>query len=591
MTVVTRFAPSPTGELHLGSAYSAWTGWHRAREAGGTFLVRIEDIDIRRCKREFETAILDDLKWLGFDWDGEVRRQSEHFADYGKALDQLDARGLIYPCFCSRAAIERELAASANAPHGPDGPLYPGTCRHLSRAGAAGQRSRRARSTAFASTPSARRGEAGPYHFVDETLGRVEGEPLLMGDFVIARKDTPTSYHLAVTVDDHLQGITLVTRGVDVLPSTHVHGLLQKLLGYETPRYAHHKLLTDASGRRFAKRDRDMTIRAMRESGMTPARWSNRLFAGGAPLQWRDHDDAPLEWRGPATKISAMNRQEELAVGRRLLGHIDGRTTDLADAMFRNRVSAYSCRERAGLERDRLFRERPIFMGLSTRLPKPGDYLTEDVAGMPVLMTRGADGEVRAFANICRHRGAPVAQGCGNARAFVCPYHGWTYDSAGKLLGTTDKVGFAGIDLASHGLVRLPAAERHGLMFVRPKPIGAGESGAIDIDADLGALVPDLAALRAGDLSDLLGRPRRAAHQLEVRHRHLPRGLSHPASAPEDDRAVLHRQCRHVRRRRPARPHVRGAHLDRRACGACPRASATTARTSSRSTSSSPTPS
>ena len=139
MTVVTRFAPSPTGELHLGSAYSAWTGWHRAREAGGRFLVRIEDIDIRRCKRAFETAILDDLKWLGFDWDGEVRRQSEHFAAYGKVLDQLDARGLIYPCFCSRAAIERELAASANAPHGPDGPLYPGTCRHLSVAGATGQ--------------------------------------------------------------------------------------------------------------------------------------------------------------------------------------------------------------------------------------------------------------------------------------------------------------------------------------------------------------------------------------------------------------------------------------------------------------------
>ena len=176
------------------------------------------------------------------------------------------------------------------------------------------------------------------------------------------------------------------------------------------------------------------------------------------------------------TKISPWNRQEELAVGRRLLGHIDGRTTDLADDMFRNRVSAYSCRERASLERERLFRERPIFMGLSTRLPKPGDYLTEDVAGMPVLMTRGADGEVRAFANICRHRGAPVAQGCGNARAFVCPYHGWTYDLAGKLLGTTDKVGFAGIDLASHGLVRLPAAERHGMLFVRPKPVQPGES-------------------------------------------------------------------------------------------------------------------
>jgi glutamyl-Q tRNA(Asp) synthetase len=267
--VVTRFAPSPTGELHLGSAYSAWTGWHRAREAGGTFLVRIEDIDIRRCKRAYETAMLADLRWLGFDWDGEVRRQSDHFADYGRALDELDRRGLIYPCFCSRADIEREIAASANAPHGPDGPLYPGTCRHLSL------QERRERMTAghehCMRLDAGRAAEqAGPYRFVDEALGHVEGEPQLLGDFVIARKDAPTSYHLSVTVDDHLQGVTLVTRGVDVLPSTHVHGLLQKLLGYETPRYAHHKLLTDASGRRFAKRDRDLTIRAMRESGMRP---------------------------------------------------------------------------------------------------------------------------------------------------------------------------------------------------------------------------------------------------------------------------------------------------------------------------------
>jgi glutamyl-Q tRNA(Asp) synthetase len=269
MRVVTRFAPSPTGELHLGSAYSAWTGWHRAREADGTFLVRIEDIDIRRCRREYETAMLQDLRWLGFDWDGAVRRQSEHFADYGRALDQLDRRGLIYPCFCSRADIEREIAASANAPHGPDGPLYPGTCRHLS---AQERRDRMAAGHEHCMRLDAGRAaeQAGPYHFVDETLGRVEGEPLLMGDFVIARKDTPTSYHLSVTVDDHLQQITLVTRGVDVLPSTHVHGLLQKLLGYATPQYAHHKLLTDASGRRFAKRNRDMTIRALRESGMTP---------------------------------------------------------------------------------------------------------------------------------------------------------------------------------------------------------------------------------------------------------------------------------------------------------------------------------
>ncbi len=269
MDIVTRFAPSPTGELHLGSAYSAWIGWHRAREAGGKFLVRIEDTDIRRCRREYEVSILDDLKWLGFNWDGEVRRQSEHFADYGRVLDQLDARGLIYPCFCSRADIAREIAASAGAPHGPDGPLYPGTCRHLPLAE---RRERLAAGEEHCMRLDAAKAaeHAGPYHFVDETHGRFEGQPLLMGDFVIARKDTPTSYHLAVTVDDHLQGVTLVTRGEDVLPSTHVHVLLQRLLGYATPLYAHHKLLTDATGRRFAKRDRDLTIHAMREAGMSP---------------------------------------------------------------------------------------------------------------------------------------------------------------------------------------------------------------------------------------------------------------------------------------------------------------------------------
>src|SRR5436190_13861202 len=183
-----------------------------------------------------------------------------------------------------------------------------------------------------------------------------------------------------------------------------------------------------------------------------------------------------------------MNRQEELAVGRRLFGHIDGRTTDLADALFRNKVINYSCRERAALERERLFRSLPIFMGLSTRLPMPGDYVTEDVAGMPVLMTRGADGQVRAFANICRHRGAPVASGCGNARAFVCPYHGWSYDAQGKLLGTTDKVGFAGLDPAAHGLVALPAVEKHGMLYVRSRPAQPGEDAAIDIDAVLGPI-------------------------------------------------------------------------------------------------------
>ncbi len=186
-----------------------------------------------------------------------------------------------------------------------------------------------------------------------------------------------------------------------------------------------------------------------------------------------------------------MERREELAVGARLLGHIDGRTTDLAAAMFRNRTINYSCRERAALERTKLFRERPVFMGLSSRLAKPGDYATEDVAGVPVLLARDGEGTLHAFANICRHRGAPVAEGCGHARAFTCPYHGWTYDLGGRLLGTTDKVGFAGLDLGAHGLARLPVAEKYGLIFVR---LEAGE--AIDVDAHLGTIAPDLAALR-----------------------------------------------------------------------------------------------
>jgi glutamyl-Q tRNA(Asp) synthetase len=265
MPVVTRFAPSPTGELHLGSAYSARIARDRARAVGGTFLVRIEDIDIRRCKREYETAMLDDLQWLGLGWDGEVRRQSEHFVDYGRVLDRLDARGLIYPCFCTRA----DIAASSNAPHGPDGPLYPGTCRHLSPAERRDKRVAGIEHCLRLDCEKAAK-QAGSYHFVDETRGRFDGQPTLFGDFVIARKDTPTSYHLSVTVDDHLQGVTLVTRGEDLLPSTHVHVLLQRLLGYDTPAYAHHRLLLGPDGKRLAKRDRSTSIRALRQDGKTP---------------------------------------------------------------------------------------------------------------------------------------------------------------------------------------------------------------------------------------------------------------------------------------------------------------------------------
>ncbi len=269
MSVVTRFAPSPTGELHLGSAYSALVAWRRARQRNGTFLLRIEDIDIRRSRREFESAILADLEWLGLAWDGEVRRQSEHFADYGTALDGLSKRGLIYPCFCTRA----DIAASAGAPQGPaqgpDGPIYPGTCRHRP---VEERRRLIAEGREFCLRLDAGKAaaQAGPYHFVDEGRGCIDGEPLLFGDVVLARKDTPTSYHLAVTVDDHLQGVTLVTRGEDLLPSTHVHGLLQRLLGYATPRYAHHRLLLGADGKRLAKRDKSTSIRLLRDSGKTP---------------------------------------------------------------------------------------------------------------------------------------------------------------------------------------------------------------------------------------------------------------------------------------------------------------------------------
>jgi glutamyl-Q tRNA(Asp) synthetase len=265
MPVVTRFAPSPTGELHLGSTYSALVAWKRAREGNGTFLLRIEDIDIRRSRREFESSILADLEWLALVWDGEVRRQSDHFGDYDKALDGLSTRGLIFPCFCTRA----DITASAGAPQGPDGPIYPGTCRHRPI-----EERRRliteGREFCLRLDAAKAAAEAGPYHFVDEGRGRIEGEPLLFGDVVLARKDTPTSYHLAVTVDDHLQGVTLVTRGEDLLPSTHVHGLLQRLLGYDTPHYAHHRLLLGPDGKRLAKRDKSTSIRLLRDSGKTP---------------------------------------------------------------------------------------------------------------------------------------------------------------------------------------------------------------------------------------------------------------------------------------------------------------------------------
>ncbi|MGE0153443.1 MAG: tRNA glutamyl-Q(34) synthetase GluQRS [Reyranellaceae bacterium] len=268
--LVTRFAPSPTGLLHLGHARSALEGWTAAQRGGGRFLLRIEDIDAGRCREEFVAAIFEDLAWLGLRWEEPVRRQSRHFADYRAALERLSGMELIYPCFCTRQDIQREIEAAAGAPHGPDGPLYPGTCRLLS---AAERREKVAAGLAYALRLDVARALArtGPLNWHDEKAGEVVADPLSLGDVVLARKDTPTSYHLAVTVDDNLQGVTLVTRGRDLFEATHVHRLLQALLGYAPPRYRHHELLTDDSGRRLAKRDKALTLRALRDSGLTPA--------------------------------------------------------------------------------------------------------------------------------------------------------------------------------------------------------------------------------------------------------------------------------------------------------------------------------
>ncbi len=276
-TVVTRFAPSPTGYLHLGHVRSAVAGWRAARDAGGRFLLRIEDIDHTRCRPEYADAIVEDLAWLGLDWDGPIRRQSEHFADYRAALDRLEAMGLLYPCFCTRRDIRAEIARAGGAPQGELGPPYPGTCRRLDAAERAAKQAA-AQDYALRLDVAAALAHTGALAWFEDGR-RIAADPRALGDVVLARKEMPTSYHLAVTVDDALQRVTLVTRGADLFAATHVHRLLQALLGLPTPRYRHHPLLADAQGRRLAKRDGAVTIRAMRQAAMTPAQI---LAAAGA---------------------------------------------------------------------------------------------------------------------------------------------------------------------------------------------------------------------------------------------------------------------------------------------------------------------
>ena len=263
---ITRFAPSPTGLLHLGHAFAAGFAFRQA--AGDPFLVRLEDIDPTRSRPEYEAAIFEDLAWLGLRWQQPVRKQSEHFDDYRAALAKLDALGLLYPCFCTR----RDIANAGQAPQGPDGPLYPGICRALSLHE---RTDRMASGAPYALRLAVQKamqhaGHELPWHDLDH--GSFIATPDLFGDVVLARKETPASYHLSVVVDDALQGITLVTRGEDLLPATHLHRLLQALLDLPVPEYRHHRLITDEHGQRLAKRDHARSIQSLRDSGWTAQR-------------------------------------------------------------------------------------------------------------------------------------------------------------------------------------------------------------------------------------------------------------------------------------------------------------------------------
>jgi glutamyl-Q tRNA(Asp) synthetase len=271
---VTRFAPSPTGRLHLGHAFSALIAWRAAREAGGRFLLRIEDIDPTRCRPEYETGILEDLAWLGVDWDGPVRRQSDHLDDYAAAIETLRAKGLLYRCFRTR----REVAAAiGDAPHGSPDAVRPGphTSDDEARLLAEDQPFAwrlsldRARATL---------GEAGwaALSFVEQgrgpsgESGRLAASPEAAGDVIVARKDAGVAYHLAVTHDDALQEVTHVVRGVDLFEASHIQRLLQALMGWPAPTYRHHPLVTGPDGRRYAKRDQSVTLRELREAGVSP---------------------------------------------------------------------------------------------------------------------------------------------------------------------------------------------------------------------------------------------------------------------------------------------------------------------------------
>jgi len=264
---VTRFAPSPTGYLHLGHAYSALTAYRKAQEKNGKFILRIEDIDSSRCKEQFYTAIYEDLQWLGISWEKEVLIQSEHLKDYADMLAKLDKMGLIYRCYCTRKEIKEQSEKIFGAPHKNETVIYAGTCRNRTPSAEDENKQFSYRLNIDKAVDYLKGRDL---YWQDEEAGEVKANPFRFGDVILARKDCPTSYYMACTFDDARQKINYITRGKDLFEATDIQVLLQNLLGLPTPVYYHHPLVCDEKGQRLAKRSDSASIRQYREQGMSP---------------------------------------------------------------------------------------------------------------------------------------------------------------------------------------------------------------------------------------------------------------------------------------------------------------------------------
>lgn len=286
----TRFAPSPTGLMHVGNAFAALQCQQWALSHHAELLLRIEDIDYTRCRPEYTQSIMQDLQWLGIQWHGNVRQQSEYFQDYQKALSQLQSQELIYPCFCTRKDIQQEIKSIGVAPHNNDvHDPYPGICRDISTS----KQRQRIQDEAFAwrlDVKKASKTLHKPIYWLDELGKKNHVHPETLGDIVIARKDIGISYHLAVVVDDALQAITHIIRGEDLRSSTAIHRLLQALLQLPTPTYQHHRLILNTQGKRLAKRNQSTTLKSLREAGISPQTLRNFLMQKG--VTWPFASDA-----------------------------------------------------------------------------------------------------------------------------------------------------------------------------------------------------------------------------------------------------------------------------------------------------------